>query len=200
MYGPRVDEKPVVEKNVGLTDHLSYRAAYDEGKRFAETVAGTYMDALGVDVRIARIFRTYGPRLKMYDAQMVTEFVASALDNAPLVIYGQEGMKTTLLYVGDAVSALLKLAKAQPGIGPVNIGSQEEYSFAQIAEKVREIVGGTSTIAHEAPLEFLSEHVIPDISYAKQVLGWMPLTRLENGLQHLTDYVSANRHKLTSSL
>lgn len=200
IYGPRVSDTPVKENTFGVLDHMAMRAAYDEGKRFAETMIATYAEVLGIDTRIARLFRTYGPRLKMHDAQMITEFVASALDNAPMVIYGSESMKTTLLYVTDAVSALLKLAKVQSGVGPMNIGSEQEYSFAEIAGKVREIVKSESVVAHEQPLEFLSEHVIPDITYAKQVLGWMPMVRLENGLGHLADYVSANRNKLTFSL
>lgn len=200
VYGPRVDSTPVKEDTIGRIDHRAMRASYDEGKRFAETMIAAYADGRGVDARVARLFRTYGPRLKMHDAQMITEFVASALDNAPLVIYGQEEMKTTLLYVSDAVSALLKLAKVPAGIEPVNIGNEREYSFVEIATKVKEILGSTSEIAHEQPLEFLSEHVVPDITYAKQALGWMPMMPLENGLQHLVDHVSANRNKLTYSL
>lgn len=200
VYGPRVTDAPIKESTLGVLDHMAMRAAYDEGKRFAETMISTYTDIMGVDARIARIFRTYGPRLKMHDAQMITEFVASALDNAPMVIYGSESMKTTLLYVTDAVSALMKLAKVQSGVGPMNIGSEQEYTFAEIAGRVREIVKSESVIAHEQPLEFLSEHVIPDITYAKQILGWMPMVRLENGLDHMVDYVSANRNKLTFSL
>jgi UDP-glucuronate decarboxylase len=200
VYGPRVSDLPVKENTLGILDHMTMRAAYDEGKRFAETMISTYADIMGVDARVARIFRTYGPRLKMHDAQMITDFVVSALDNAPMVVYGAESMKTTLLYVTDAVSALMKLAKVQSGVGPMNIGSEQEYTFAEIAGKVKEIIKSESTVAHEEPLEFLSEHVIPDITYAKQVLGWMPMVRLENGLDHLADYVSANRNKLTYSV
>lgn len=197
VYGGRMDDTPITEDTVGALNHLSLRAAYDEGKRFAETLISTYQDVYGVDARIARIFRTYGPRLKMYDNQMITEFVASALDNAPMVIYGDPNFRTTLLYIADAISGLQKIAKAQPGIGPVNLGAEQEYTFVQVAEMVKQMVGSTSEVAHDIPLDFLSEHPVPDIRYAKQMLGWMPLTRLENGLQHMVDFVSANRHKLT---
>lgn len=201
VYGSRVNDQKIDEHFIGLVNHATARAAYDEGKRFAETMIMTYADVYGIDARIARLFRTYGPRMNLFDAHMITEFVLTALDNQPMKIFGTSDFKTTLLYVSDALSGILKLAKAPAGIGPVNIGSDEEFTFTQVAEKVRTIVGSTSEIVYEdSKLEFLSQHPIPDTSYAKDVLGWIPLTRLENGLQHMVDFVSANRHKLTYSV
>ena len=200
VYGGRMDDAPLAEDAIGTLNHLSDRAAYDEGKRFAETMIETYRDVCGVDARIARLFRTYGPRLKMNDKQMITEFVASALDNAPLVIYGDPTFRTTLLYIADAISGLLKVSKAQPGLGAINLGAEQEYAFVEIAEKVKQMTGSTAAVNFDAPLDFLSEHPVPDISYAKQSLGWMPLMPLENGLQHMIDFVSANRHKISYSV
>ncbi len=197
VYGARTSDTPANEQTIGLINHMQPRAVYDEGKRFAETFVSTYADTFGVDARIARLFRTYGPRLKMFDEQMITEFVVSALDDKPLTVFGTKDFKTTLLYVTDAVSALVKLAKAPAGLGPINLGGDEEFTFTSIAEHVMKLVGSNQEIRYEQPLEFLSEQPIPDISYAKQSLGWMPLIRLENGLQHMVDYVTANKNRLS---
>ncbi len=196
VYGQRYSDVAVKESDVGITNHLQSRAAYDESKRFAETMLTIYADTFGVDVRIARLFRTYGPRLKMFDDQMITEFVLSAMDGEPMKIYGTENFRTSLLYVTDAVSALIKLAKVPAGVGPVNIGGDEEFYMKDVAARVNKLLGTTVPILYEQPLEFLSEHPMPDITYAKEAIGWMPLMRLDNGLQRMIDYVTANRHRL----
>ena len=197
VYGQRVNDAAISETFVGSVNHITERAAYDEGKRFAETMAHTYAEAYGVDVRIARLFRTYGPRLKMYDEQMITEFVMNALDAVPLAIYGPETFRTTLLYVTDAVSGIMKLAKAGTYSEPVNLAGDEEFTFVDVAKRVMKVVGTEQEIRFDTPLTFLSEQPLADITHAKQVLGWMPLTRLDNGLQHMVDYVTANKNRLS---
>ncbi len=197
VYGQRVGDTAISEEYLGVVNHLTPRSAYDEGKRFAETMVYTYADSFGVDARIARLFRIYGPRLKMYDEQMITEFVMSALDAAPLIIYGPEIFRTQLLYVTDAISGILKIAKLQSLSEPINLAGDEEFNFVDVAKRVMKVVGTEQEIVHETALEFLSEQPLADITQAKQRLGWMPLTRLDNGLEHMVDYVTANRNRLS---
>jgi UDP-glucuronate decarboxylase len=132
----------------------------------------------------------------MFDDQMINEFVLSAMDGMPMTIYGTEAFRTSLVYVTDVVSALMKLGKAAPGMGPVNIGGDEEYFMKDVAARVNTLMGSTVAIQYQTPLEFLSEHPMPDINTAKESLGWMPLMRLDNGLERMIDYVTANRHRL----
>lgn len=200
VYGQKMSDAAVPETQVGTIDHLLPRAAYDESKRFAETLTQIYAEQHGVDARIARIFRTYGPRLKLFDAQVINDFVVSAIDGEDMVIYGDETFATTLLYVTDCVSALIKLARVAGLVGPVNIGGDEEFKLTDVAARVNKIAASSCALRYEAPLVFLSEHPVPDISLAKKALGWMPLTRLDNGLERMVDYVTANRHRLTYSV
>lgn len=196
VYGARTGAEPITEDTVGQIDQLSARAAYDEGKRFAETTIGAYQSLLGVDARIARIFRVYGPRLKLFDGQLITDFVQQALTNETVAIAAPESYRTTLLYVSDAVSAIMKLAKAPPGMQPINIGAEEEFTYGEIVQKIITLAQSSSQVSYVEPLPYGFELPVPNISRAKQELGWMPLMRLENGLQHTVDYVTANRYRL----
>lgn len=196
VYGRRLDATPVNESYVGGLNHLSARGAYDESKRFAETVATSYQQIKNIDIRIARLFRVYGSRLPLKDQQMLIDFVLSGLDNNDIMIYGDANFHTTLLYVTDAVSALIKLMRTAADPGPINIGGDQEITFRDVAEQVIKMLGSSSTIRFAEPLTFMAEHPVPDISLARNQLGWMPLVRLPDGLQHIIDYTIANRHRL----
>lgn len=192
VYGPRTAEKLVFRENdLGCVNHLTPRGCYDEGKRFAETMVETYRQIHGLDAKIARIFRTYGPRERLFDGEMVPDFIIDAIDNKDLVIYGDENFSTALCYVDDIVSGLIKLMAAPADIGPVNLGSEEDLKLVDVAKKIIEMTGSESKIIFAEPLLFMTPLGLPDISKAKELLGWVPLTRLEDGLRKTIDYTQA---------
>ena len=194
VYGPRTPEhKMFVETDLGVFNHLGPRGCYDEGKRFAETMVQTYAESLNLDAKIARIFRTYGPRQRLFDGEMIPDFAVDALDGRDLVIYGDETFSTSLTYVSDMVEGLMKLMAAPAGIGVVNLGSDEEFKLVEVARKIIELTGSTSQIRFEAPLLFMTPLGLPDLAKAKERLGWIPLIRLEDGLARAVDYARANK-------
>lgn len=197
VYGNRpADGHLFREDEWGSSDPISPRACYDEGKRFAETVCATYGQVHGTDVRIARIFRTYGPRLPLFDGQMVPDFVTNALDGKDLEIYGDESFRTSLTYVTDVVSGLRKLMSAPSGIGPVNFGSDVDVQLMEVARRVIELTGSSSRIVFKPAMLFMSQLGLPDLSKAKEKLGWIPLVTLDNGLKRAIEYTMANKQLL----
>jgi UDP-glucuronate decarboxylase len=193
VYGPRRENNnPVSENDFGIVNPVDGRACYDEGKRFAESLAATYRDVLSLDVKIARIFRTYGPRMKLDDKQMIPDFINNALENKDLVIYGDNNFSTSMCYVDDTVDALIKLA-ASDMHEPVNIGSDHDENLTQVAEKIIALVGSNSKIKYEPTELFMTPLAVPDIRKAKEALGWMPITTLDNGLQKTVDDLRASK-------
>lgn len=197
IYGGR-DKKTekVKEEEEGIVNHLSPRGCYDEGKRFAETAVATYHQVYKTDYKIARVFRTYGPRERLFDGEMVPDFVVNAANNKNLVIYGTDKFQTSLIYVADVVDALVKLMDARADIGAVNIGSDVDLKIVDVAKKIIEMTGSKSEIIYEAPLPFITELALPDISKARKELDWMPLVRLEDGLRKTIDYILAHKELL----
>lgn len=194
VYGPRpLDGRLFREDDVGAVDILSPRACYDEGKRFAETCCATYNQVHGLDVRIARIFRTYGPRMPLFDGQMVPDFITNALDNKELVIYGDETFKTSLTFATDIVDGMIKQMGMAENIGPVNLGSDLDIPIVDVAQRIIEMTGSTSRITFQPPLLFMSELGLPDINKAKDRLGWLPLIGLDDGLKKTIDYTIAHK-------
>ncbi len=197
VYGPRRADDPFVEETqFGAVDQLSPRACYDEGKRFAETMCATYRQVHRLDVRIARVFRTYGPRLPLFDGQLIPDFVLNAMENKDLVIYGNGELRTSLVYVDDVVDGLVRLMAAPQAPDVVNFGHDAEVNISDVAREVIALVGSSSKIVAGADLLFLSELPAPRIGRAKD-LGWLPLVRLEDGLRKTVEYVRENKLLLT---
>lgn len=197
VYGPRTEDHYVFqEQDEGIVNHLSPRACYDEGKRFMETMGATYADVYRLDVKLARIFRTYGPRLKQDDGQMLNDFISAALEHKDLVIHGDENFKTSLTFISDIVDGLMKLMDADAHIGAVNLGTDYEYNLTEVAKRVIEFTNSESKIVHAERLEFISELGIPDLTKAKNQLGWFPLVTLDDGLKQTIDYTIANKGRL----
>ncbi len=194
VYGPREEDHVAFEEDdIGRVNQLSPRGCYDEGKRFAETGVQTYADVYGLDLKIARVFRTYGPRMRLFDGQMIPDFITSALDGKDLVIYGEESFSTSLCYVTDVVDGLVRLMKASRDIGPVNLGSEEDVKLVDVAQKLITMTGSSSKVVFEAPLVFMTPLGLPQIAKAKERLGWLPLVRLPDGLEQTIEYTKANR-------
>lgn len=198
VYGPRpADGHLFKEEEQGSTDTLGPRACYDEGKRFAESCCATYHQVHGLDVRIARIFRTYGPRMPLFEGHMIPDFITNALDGVDLEIFGDASFKTSLVYVTDVADGMMKLMALPQDIGPVNIGSDLDVPIVDVANRIIEMTGSTSKIIFKESLLFLSQLGLPEIVKAKEKLGWIPLITLDEGLKKTIDYTIANKTLLT---
>jgi UDP-glucuronate decarboxylase len=197
VYGPRPGNNVFVSEDYqGSLNHLSPRACYDEGKRFAETMMTTYRDFYGLEIRIARIFRTYGPRVRLGIGEMMPDFIVNALEGRDLVIYGDENFRTSLCNIKDIIDGLLKLMAYPEDPGPVNLGSDADLLLADVARLIIKMTNSKSKIVFEPPLLFMSQLPLPDISKAKEILNWFPLIRLEDGLKEMIDWAIANKHLL----
>lgn len=184
VYGNR-DNNPgkITEDDLGVVDCLSTRAAYDEGKRFAETLIENYKQVFNIDTRVVRLFRTYGPRMPLDDGQMIPDFINDALDNRDLTIYGDEGFISSFCYVGDCIDAISKIMEAEV-TGPINIGSDVEVEITYLAKKVIELLNSKSQIQYASSKLFMRPLCSPDITKARNELGWMPVVTLEKGLEN----------------
>ncbi len=179
---------PQREDYWGNVNPIGPRSCYDEGKRLAETLMMDYHRQNGVDVRIARIFNTYGPCMWEKDGRVVSNFIVQALTCKPLTIYGDGTQTRSFCYVSDLVRGLETLMET-PGItGPINLGNPEEFTMIQLAELVREMTGTNSEIRHEPLPKDDPVRRRPDITLAKQLLGWEPTVPLREGLRRTIDY------------
>jgi UDP-glucuronate decarboxylase len=183
VYGfDKSDVERVSEDYIGRVDVLSERSAYDEGKRFAESMVINYADMFDIDVKIARIFRTYGPRMKLNDDQMLPDFINNALDNTSLNILGDENFSTSFCYVSDCIDAVIKFMNTDL-IGPINIGSDVVVNISDVAAKIIMMLNSKSEILHKEEVLFMKPLTIPDISRARNELGWLPVIPLDKGLE-----------------
>lgn len=197
VYGPRPGSgERVKEDYAGVVNHTSPRACYDEGKRFAETACLTYRDVHALEVRIARVFRTYGPRERLGSGEMIPDFVVNALEGKPLTIYGDKSFRTSLCYISDLVDGLTRLMNSERDPGPVNLGSDQDLLLVDVAQKIIAMAGAKSKVVFEKPLLFMSQLPLPDIRRAKDELGWFPIVRLEDGLKLMIEYATAQKHLL----
>ncbi|MEI6378402.1 MAG: NAD-dependent epimerase/dehydratase family protein [Candidatus Falkowbacteria bacterium] len=193
VYGQRSsNEKRVMESEEGAVDQLSDRASYDEGKRFAETMIKTYHDIFEIDAKIARIFRIYGPRMPLEEGHMIPDFITNAMDNKDLFIYGDANFSTSLCYIDDCISGVVKLMSSDL-FGPVNIGSDIDIKIIDVANKIIADTGSSSQVVLADPLLFMTPLALPDITLAREALTWMPLVTVENGLRKTIKDLEANR-------
>lgn len=197
IYGtPKEGRVKFNEIDEGILNHLSPRGCYDEGKRFAETCVETYRQVYGLDGKIARIFTTYGPRMKLKDGLLVPDFITDALEGKDLVIYGNKDVEQTLCYVTDTIDAIVRLMKSDSDYHIFNIGSEEKLKMADVANTIIQMTESTSNVVFEDPLVFLTSKGIPDLRLVKEELGWIPLISLKDGLQKTIDYTIANKEAL----
>lgn len=197
VYGPATDKRSVFkEGDQGIVDHLSPRACYDEGKRFAETCVETYHQVSGLEVKIARIFTTYGPRMKLFEGNPIIDWIISALENRDIVMYGGDELTTSLCYISDMVDGLIRLMASSSDVRIANLGGDEVLQMNDVVNMIVDATESTSQIKIEDPLVFLSRKGVPDLHYVKDVLGWFPLVRLTDGLRKTIDYVIANKEAL----
>ena len=173
---------PQPETYWGHVNPIGSRSCYDEGKRVAETLMMDYHRQNKIDIKIVRIFNTYGPRMAVDDGRVVSNFIVQALKNKPLTIYGEGNQTRSFCYVTDLINGLVKMMEKEDFIGPVNIGNPEEFSIIDLAHKVKALTGSASEITHNPLPQDDPVQRCPDISFAKKNLEWEPQTPLEEGL------------------
>jgi UDP-glucuronate decarboxylase len=187
VYG-NPQEHPQKETYWGHVNPIGRRSCYDEGKRVAETLMMDYHRQNQVDVRIVRIFNTYGPRMAISDGRVVSNFIVQALRDDPITIYGDGGQTRSFCYVSDMIDGLVKMMNCEDLVGPVNLGNPREFSIKSLAELVIKVTQSQSRITHESLPEDDPVQRRPDISVAKETLNWEPQIELEEGLSKAIDY------------
>jgi UDP-glucuronate decarboxylase len=180
IYGdPEVH--PQVEEYRGNVNPIGPRSCYDEGKRVAETLASDYYHQNGVDIRIVRIFNTYGPRMLENDGRVVSNFIVQALKGEPLTVYGDGSQTRSFCYVSDLVEGFIRLMNSDY-TQPVNIGNPEEYTVLELAQKVQGIINPQADIQFKPLPQDDPKRRRPDITRAQTLLGWQPTVPLAEGL------------------
>ncbi len=187
VYGDPT-EHPQTESYRGNVNTIGPRACYDEGKRVAETLFFDYHRAHKLEIRVARIFNTYGPRMAKNDGRVVSNFIVQALNNDDITIYGSGKQTRSFCFVSDLVLALHKLMNAENFTGPVNLGNPEELTMTEIAEKIINLSGSRSKMVFRPLPEDDPKQRRPDISLAKAKLGWQPSVKVDDGLKKTIDY------------
>ena len=186
VYGdPLVHPQP--ESYWGNVNPNGPRSVYDEAKRYAEAVTMSYARELGTDVRILRIFNTYGPRMDPEDGRVVSNFIVQALRGRPLTVYGDGTQTRSFCYVADEVAGILALLDG-PVPGPVNVGNDTEFTMLELAHLVLEITGSSSELVFEPLPENDPLQRRPDLTVARRDLGWEPTTSLRDGLEQTVPY------------
>jgi dTDP-glucose 4,6-dehydratase len=186
VYGdPLVHPQP--EEYWGNVNPIGPRGVYDEAKRYAEAMTMAYHRHHGLDVRIVRIFNTYGPRMRPDDGRAVSNFVVQALRNEPLTIFGDGSQSRSFTFVDDEIAGFLALLDSDQ-VSPINIGNDNEFTIAQLAELVIDTTGSESEIVHlPLPVDDPTQRK-PDLTKARTLLGWEPTVQLRDGLERTVEY------------
>ena len=187
VYGdPEVH--PQTEDYWGSVNPIGPRSCYDEGKRVAETLVMDYHRQNQVDVKIIRIFNTYGPRMHPNDGRVVSNFIVAALNNEPITLFGDGSQTRSFCYVDDLIEGILRMMQSEDFIGPVNLGNPGEFTVMELAQKVIQLTNSRSQVIPREKREDDPIRRRPDISLAQQKLGWQPQVPLEEGLQKTIAY------------
>ncbi|MGR9072530.1 MAG: UDP-glucuronic acid decarboxylase family protein [Gammaproteobacteria bacterium] len=188
VYGdPRCHPQP--EHYWGHVNPIGFRSCYDEGKRCAETLFFDYHRQHNLNIKVARIFNTYGPRMHPNDGRVVSNFIVQALRGEPITLYGDGTQTRSFCYVDDLIEAVLGLMRTPDDFtGPVNLGNPDEFTIRALAEKTIELVGSKSRLVYKPLPSDDPTQRCPDIALARETLGWEPTTRLDDGLKKTIGY------------
>lgn len=188
VYGdPTVHPQP--EGYRGNVNCIGPRSCYDEGKRCAETLFFDYYRQHRIEIKVARIFNTYGPRMHLNDGRVVSNFIIQALKGKSITVYGEGSQSRSFCYVDDLIKGLIGLMNTSDEVtGPINLGNHVEFTILELAEKVTELTKSKSEIRFEPLPEDDPQQRQPDISLARQIIGWEPEVPLEEGLKRTIDY------------
>jgi UDP-glucuronate decarboxylase len=185
-------EQKISEDYIGKIDHLSDRAVYDEGKKFAETMVVNYREEYGIDAKIIRVFRIYGPRMPLNDEQMIPDFIINALDGKDLNIHGDENFSSSFCYISDCIDASIKMMQSKY-YGPINIGSDVKINLTTMAGKIINITKSNSKINYTKEVLFMKPLCLPDLAKSRNELGWLPIVTLDTGLNKTIDDLRAKK-------
>lgn len=188
VYGdPEVH--PQTESYVGHVNPIGPRSCYDEGKRCAETLFFDYRRQHGLDIKVARIFNTYGPRMQPNDGRVVSNFIVQALKNEPITIFGDGSQTRSFCYVDDLIDGIVRLMSMPSDFtGPVNLGNPGEFTMIELARMICDLVGTRSNMIHRPLPDDDPRQRQPDIALARTTLGWEPRVKLEQGLKSTIAY------------
>ena len=188
VYGdPEIHPQP--ESYLGRVNSIGVRSCYDEGKRCAETLFFDYWRQHRLCIKVARIFNTYGPGMQPDDGRVVSNFIVQALLGRPLTLFGDGSQTRSFCYVDDLIDGLVRLMESAPAFtGPVNLGNPGEYSMVELAREVLDLTGSASVLEHRPLPADDPQQRCPDISLARERLGWRPNTPLREGLIHTIEY------------
>jgi UDP-glucuronate decarboxylase len=188
VYGDPA-EHPQTEAYWGNVNPIGPRACYDEGKRCAEALATAYASQYGVEVRIARIFNTYGPRMHENDGRVVSNFIVQALSGQPLTVFGDGKQTRSFCYVTDLIEGFVRLMASEHGADPVNLGNPRESSMLELATLIKQMTGSKSDIVHASLPKDDPVRRNPNIARAQKLLrGWTPVVPLEKGIEATITY------------
>ena len=182
---------PQTEAYWGNVNPIGIRSCYDEGKRVAETLMMDYHRQNGVDIRIIRIFNTYGPRMAEHDGRVVSNFITQALRGEDITVYGDGSQTRSFCYVSDLVEGMIRMMNRDGFIGPVNLGNPAETSILEFAERIIALTGSSSKIVFKPLPADDPKQRQPDIALAGEKLGWQPVVPVEEGLKNTIDYFAA---------
>ncbi len=183
---------PQVESYRGSVNPIGPRACYDEGKRCAETLFFDYHRQFGVEIRVARIFNTYGPRMHPNDGRVVSNLIMQALRSEPVTLYGDGRQTRSFCYVDDLIEGFVRLMRTEGETGPVNLGNPAEFQIRELAEMVIDLTGSRSRIVHAPLPQDDPMQRRPDIDRARELLGWEPTVALRDGLVRTIAYFEAH--------
>ncbi|HNY27107.1 MAG TPA: SDR family oxidoreductase [Candidatus Sumerlaeota bacterium] len=187
VYGDPA-EHPQRETYWGNVNPIGIRSCYDEGKRVAETLFFDYYRQSRVDIRVVRIFNTYGPRMLVSDGRVVSNFIVQALRGEPLTVYGEGQQTRSFCFVSDLVEGLIRMMESEGFPGPINVGNPGEFTMLELAEKVLKLTGSPSSIVFKPLPADDPVRRKPDISLAQERLGWCPTVSLDEGLDRTIQY------------
>ncbi|MDD4348017.1 MAG: SDR family oxidoreductase [Opitutales bacterium] len=187
IYGDP-DVHPQTETYRGNVNPIGPRACYDEGKRCAETLFFDYHRQNGVDIRVVRIFNTYGPRMMADDGRVVSNFIVQALHGDPITIYGDGSQTRSFCYVDDLIEGFVRFMDQKEAIGPMNLGNPREFTMLELAELILKMTGSKSSIQFRPLPQDDPKQRKPDISVAREVIRWEPAVELEEGLEKTIAY------------
>ncbi len=196
IYGEPQDHQAFNEDYWGFIDPVGIRSCYNEGKRFAESLVVNYGEHKKIDWKIARIFNTYGSRLKVDDGRLIPDFIVKALSNEPLIIYGSPKSLATFCYVSDIIDGLIKLGETEV-TAIFNLGNPDLHAIEEVAKQIIILTNSHSEIkVDENVPPYIVKQGVPDIAKAKELLGWFPLVSFTEGLRQTVDYLKAHRNVL----
>ena len=197
VYGDP-DVHPQPEEYRGNVNCIGIRSCYDEGKRVAETLAFDYHRQNNVDIRVMRIFNTYGPRMFENDGRVVSNFIVQALKGVPLTVYGDGSQTRSFCYVADLVEGMMRLMNGEH-MGPINIGNPGEYTILELAETIQKMINPDIELAFKPLPQDDPKQRQPDITKAKNLLGWEPTINLEDGLKRTIEDFSSRMKEASSN-